>query len=123
MAPWCAGRPWTPLLPKFPRPAHPAKPVERPYVPATFRGVATFLAVLAGGYLLAEGIVFRSGFYSRFLEPESSTGSFERTFKPELYRHPTGKKEVLIVGSSRLAEGFSPPNWPTSTSPRRAFSF
>jgi hypothetical protein len=87
--------------------APPAKRVDRPRVPATFRGVAIFLAVLAGGYLVAEGIVFRSGVYSRFLEPESSTGSFERTFKPELYRHPSGKKEVLIVGSSRLAEGFS----------------
>ena len=81
--------------------------LERPRVPATFRGVAGFLAVLAAGYLLAEGLVFRTGFYARFLEPESSTGSYERTFQAELNRRPTGKKDVLIVGSSRLAEGFS----------------
>ena len=80
---------------------------ERPKVPATFRGVATFLAVLACGYLIGEFILFRSGFYTRYLEPESSTGSFERTFKLEKNRAPTRKKEVLVVGSSRLAEGFS----------------
>ncbi|HEY3838595.1 MAG TPA: hypothetical protein VGL72_18575 [Bryobacteraceae bacterium] len=81
--------------------------LERPRVPASFRGVVSFVAVLAAGYLLAEGLIFRSGFYTRFLEPDSTTGSFERAFQSELNRRPTGKKEVLIVGSSRLAEGFS----------------
>ena len=87
--------------------ATPAVRPERPKVPATFRGVATFLAVLVCGYLIAEFLFFRSGFYTRYLEPESSTGSFEGTFRLEKNRAPTHKKEVLVVGSSRLAEGFS----------------
>jgi hypothetical protein len=81
--------------------------LRRPRVAPSFRGVAVFLAVLAGGYLLAECLLFRSGFYTRFLEPESTTGSFERTFRAEKNRAPSRKKEVLLVGSSRIAEGFS----------------
>jgi hypothetical protein len=84
----------------------PVKPA-RPAVAASFRNVAAFLAVVIGGYVLAECVLFRSGFYVRFLEPESSTGSFERTFRDEAERKPSGKKEVLVLGSSRLAEGFS----------------
>lgn len=91
--------------------AHPVAPVRtrpaRPRVTPTFRNVAAFLAVIAGGYLLVECLIFRSGFYARFLEPESSTGSFERTFKSERDRKPSGKKEVLVLGNSRIAEGFS----------------
>lgn len=79
----------------------------RPRVPLSFRNVAAFLAVLAGGYLLAEALLFRSGYYARFLEPESAAGSFERVFRAEKVRAPSHKKEVLVVGNSRLAEGFS----------------
>jgi hypothetical protein len=79
---------------------------SRPPRPSTLSGVISLLALLVVGYLTADTILFRSGFYVRFLEPESFTGSFERTFKIEKDRAPSGKKEVLVVGSSRLAEGF-----------------
>jgi hypothetical protein len=82
-------------------------PPPRPRVSPTFRTVAVFLAVVAGGYLLVESLIFRSGYYARFLEPDSAAGSFERVFKSEKDRAPSHKKEVLIVGSSRMAEGFS----------------
>jgi hypothetical protein len=75
---------------------------------ASFRNVAAFLAVLLGGYLLCENLLFRSGFYGRFLEPDmSATGYLERILYSEKHRAPTGKKEVLVVGNSRMAEGFS----------------
>ena len=81
---------------------------ERPRIAASSRNVAAFLAVLIGAYLLAEILIFHSGFYARFLEPDlSTTGYLERIFYSEAHRPPTGKKEVLVVGNSRMAEGFS----------------
>ena len=88
-------------------PSAPQPRPARPRIPLTFRNVAAFLAVLAAGALLADGLIFRSGYYGHFIEPESSTGSFERTFKTERDRASTHLKEILLVGSSRMAEGFS----------------
>ncbi len=79
----------------------------RPGIVATTRNVAVFLAVIFCGSFLADALVFRSGFYNRFLDPLSSTGTFERIFHAEADRPPTGKKEVLVMGNSRIAEGFS----------------
>jgi hypothetical protein len=85
---------------KFRLPSNPPAP--------SFRSVAAFLAVLFAGYLVAETLIFRSGFYARFLEPQiSETGNLERNFYAEIHRAPSGDKEVLVVGNSRMAEGFS----------------
>ncbi len=82
--------------------------LARPRAAASFRNVAAFLATLAGGYLLGELLLFHAGFYARILEPDlSATGYLERVFYSEAHRPPTGKKEVLVVGNSRMAEGFS----------------
>jgi hypothetical protein len=59
-------------------------------------------------FMLLEGAIFRSGFYARYLEPSSSTGIFERTCQDEKRRKPYGPDEVLVVGDSRMGEGFSP---------------
>jgi hypothetical protein len=58
-------------------------------------------------FVLLEGAIFRSGFYARYLEPSSSTGLFERNFQDEQKRKPFGPDEVLVVGDSRIGEGFS----------------
>ena len=79
----------------------------RPRVAVTPRKIAVFLAVLFTGSLLADALVFRSGFYGQFLAPLSSTGTFERVFFAEAHRPHSGKKEVLVLGNSRIAEGFS----------------
>jgi len=84
----------------------PARP-PRPRVAATLRSVAAFLAILMGAYFLLEALIFRSGVYVRYLLPESTTGFFEMVTHFELQRKPSGRKEVMIVGSSRLGEGFS----------------
>ena len=84
-----------------------SRPLERPGRPASFRQVAGFLAVLAGSSLLADSVLFRSGLYTRLVEPESATGNFELTFHFEKARAP-GRKDILMLGSSRMAEGFSP---------------
>jgi hypothetical protein len=81
---------------------------QRPRVLASFRNVATFVGVMIVSYLLAEALIFRSGFYALYTEPEASTGGFERGFR-QIFEHqtPAGKKAVLVVGNSRMAEGFS----------------
>lgn len=82
--------------------------LTRPRVAASFRNVAGFLGVLAAAYLACEILLFHSGFYARILEPDfSATGYLERILYSEVHRPPTDKKEVLVVGNSRIAEGFS----------------
>ena len=75
---------------------------------ASAGSVGLFLLTLLAGYLTAEFLVFRSGFYSRYLEPElSAAGSLESAVNSEIQRVPSGKREILVVGNSRMAEGFS----------------
>jgi hypothetical protein len=95
--------------PKAVRKSAPPKPVRppRPRVAVTFRNVAMFLAVIFGSYLLIEALIFRSEFYTRYLEPESHAGMFETVVWHEVHRPPSGKKEVLVLGSSRMSEDFS----------------
>jgi hypothetical protein len=101
------------LAPPLPSPQKtpPAKPAivrpPRPRVEVTLRNLAAFLALLAFASLLGDVLIFRSGFYGQFLEPLSTTGSFERILYAEVHRPPSGKNEVLVLGNSRLAEGFS----------------
>jgi len=65
-----------------------------------------FIITIAA-FITLEGLIFRTGFYPRFLEPTSSTGSFENTLRGEELRKPFGPDEVLVTGDSRIAEGFS----------------
>jgi hypothetical protein len=87
-----------------------AKPetVARTRTAVTLRSLAVFLAVATGGSLLGDALVFRSGFYGQFLAPLASTGTMERMVFDESHRQPTGKREVLVIGNSRIAEGFGP---------------
>jgi hypothetical protein len=72
------------------------------------RPVAVYLA--AGiVFALLEGLIFRTGFYVNYVEPVSSTGIFEGVLREELQRKPLGRSEVLVIGDSRVAEGFSAP--------------
>lgn len=57
-------------------------------------------------FLSVEAAVFRSGFYARYLEHDSTTGRFEAVFREERTR-PLSPREVLVFGDSRIAEGFS----------------
>ena len=85
--------------------------------------MTAFLAVLLTGYLLCEILIFQSGFYARFLEPQiSATGNLERTLYAEVHRPPSGKKEVLVVGNSRMAEGFSA-KIANNTNPQDGYQF
>ena len=62
-------------------------------------GVAAFLCV--------DGAIFHSGLYVSMLAPSSYAGRVWRIAHAEKERAPSGLKEVLVLGDSRIAEGFS----------------
>jgi len=64
-----------------------------------FLGIAAFLCV--------DGALFHSGLYVSILAPSSYAGRVARITRAEKERAPSGLKEVLVLGDSRIAEGFS----------------
>ena len=62
-------------------------------------GIAAFLCV--------DGAIFHSGLYVSILAPNSYAGRVWRIAHAERERAPSGLKEVLVLGDSRIAEGFS----------------
>jgi hypothetical protein len=62
-------------------------------------GVAAFICV--------DGAIFHSGLYVSILAPSSYAGRVERITLAEKKRAASGLKEVLVLGDSRIAEGFS----------------
>jgi len=74
-----------------PRPLHVARNL--------FLGIAALLCV--------DGALFHSGLYVSILAPSSYAGRVWRITLAEKERAPSGLKEVLVLGDSRIAEGFS----------------
>jgi hypothetical protein len=64
-----------------------------------FLGLAAFICV--------DGAIFHSGLYVSILAPRSYAGRVAKITQPEKERAPSGLKEVLVLGDSRIAEGFS----------------
>jgi hypothetical protein len=56
-----------------------------------------------------DALVFRTGWYGDYLEPESYAGSYEATLLNEQTRRLAGSHRVLVLGDSAIAEGFSAP--------------
>jgi hypothetical protein len=81
----------SPDSPKTGQPAHVARDL--------ILGVILFLAL--------ESALFRSGYYSKLLAPESYAGRVHH-FVEWTANHPArGQREVALFGDSRVAEGFS----------------
>lgn len=72
-------------------------------VKKAIRWVVLVLAV----FLCAEALIFRSGLYQRWLEPDSSAGNFEMHMSWLKKPRSSSVPEVLVLGDSRMAEGFS----------------
>ena len=58
-------------------------------------------------FVLVEAAIFRSGWYTRYIEPDSSAGIVEYQLYWLQHTPPANKPEVMVVGDSRMAEGFS----------------
>ena len=80
-------------------------------MPSSSRGtlLKTVLGVLAGILLygIAEQAIFGTGWYPRFLDPDSLAGRIELTLQMEWSRPRLPVPLVAVVGNSMLAEGFS----------------
>jgi len=63
-------------------------------------GIVTFICV--------DGMVFHTRLYTSILAPESYAGRMADITRAEKDRVSSGLKEVLVLGDSRMAEGFSP---------------
>jgi hypothetical protein len=62
-------------------------------------GIAAFVCI--------DGIIFHTGLYPSILAPSSYAGRVAVLTRAEKERPPSGLKEVLVLGDSRMAEGFS----------------
>jgi len=58
-------------------------------------------------FICVDGAIFHSGLYVSILAPSSYAGRVERITRAEKERPSSGLKEVLVLGDSRIAEGFS----------------
>ena len=58
-------------------------------------------------FVCLDGIIFHSGLYVSILAPDSYAGRLEVLTRAERQRPASGLKEVLVLGDSRMAEGFS----------------
>ncbi len=58
-------------------------------------------------FICVDGAIFHSGLYVSILAPSSYAGRVSRITRSEKKRAPSGLKEVLVLGDSRIAEGFS----------------
>src|SRR5439155_9180826 len=69
--------------------------------------VARSLLLGLAAFLCVDGAIFHSGLYVSILAPNSYAGRIAEITKAEEQRDPSGLKEVLVLGDSRIAEGFS----------------
>jgi hypothetical protein len=61
----------------------------------------------AAAFICFDGIVFHTLLYTSILAPESYAGRLAIITRAEKDRPASGLKEVLVLGDSRMAEGFS----------------
>ena len=66
------------------------------------RGFFLRLLCAAFAFVVVEGMVFRTGLYSRLLEPDSTAGLLQSILNDEKRRAVSGPNEVLAIGDSRM---------------------
>jgi hypothetical protein len=87
-----------PVRTKFP--AEPSSSPQPLYVARNLLlGLAAFICV--------DGVVFHSHLYTSILSPDSYAGRMAGITRAERDRASSGLKEILVLGDSRMAEGFS----------------
>jgi hypothetical protein len=86
-----------------PPPKVPVEPVVSPRSLHVARNL--LLGVLA--FVVLDGVLFHTRLYTSILAPDSYAGRLAPIIRAEKQRAPSGLKEVLVLGDSRIAEGFS----------------
>ena len=85
----------------------PAKPPAEPAISPRPLHVGRNLLLGAVAFVFLDAIVFHTGLYTSILSPDSYAGRLAALTRVEKERAPSGVKEVLVLGDSRIAEGFS----------------
>jgi hypothetical protein len=65
------------------------------------------LGVAVATFVLLDGVIFHSGLYQSILEPRSNAGRVAALLREEKLRAPSGDKEIIVLGDSRMGIGFS----------------
>ena len=79
-----------------------------PETSSTLPGRAVLWTALAlAAFLFADAAIFRSGWYNRYLEPDSYAGTPALRLYWLAHMPPLKVPDVMVVGDSRIAEGFS----------------
>jgi hypothetical protein len=81
-------------------------PTEPTTSPRTLH-VARNLLLGIAAFISLDGVIFHSGLYVSILATNSYAGRVAEITDAEKERGPSGLKEVLVLGDSRMAEGFS----------------
>lgn len=69
--------------------------------------VTRLVAVALLVVVLFDALVFRSGFYRRWLEPGSVAGSTRNALRRIEATTQPGRRNILVVGNSKIGEGLS----------------
>ncbi len=69
--------------------------------------VARNLILGFAAFVCVDGVIFHTRLYTSILAPESYAGRITAITQAEKDRVSSGLKEVLVLGDSRMAEGFS----------------
>jgi len=85
------------------RTTFPTEPTTTPRPLHTRRNL--LLGIVA--FICVDGAIFHTGLYVSILAPSSYAGRIARITRSEKERAPSRLKEVLVLGDSRIAEGFS----------------
>lgn len=81
-----------------------ARPAKRPVT----TGQAVWWTLLSlAAFFLVDGAIFRSGWYLKYLQPDSTTGQLEMHLFWLRHEFPTKEPEAAVIGDSRVAEGFA----------------
>lgn len=65
------------------------------------------IALAIAAFFAADSLIFRAGWYTAWLEPQSSAGSLEAQLHWLQNARAARVPDVLVIGDSRIAEGFS----------------
>jgi hypothetical protein len=82
----------------------PLEPATSPHPLHIARNLVFGIAI----FVCVDGVVFHTGLYTSILAPDSYAGRMAAITRTEKNRASSGLKEVLVLGDSRMAEGFSP---------------
>ena len=85
------------------RTTFPAEPTTSPRTLHVGRNVCLGVAA----FICVDAMIFHSGLYVSMLAPASYAGRIAEITREEKERPPSALKEVLVLGDSRIAEGFS----------------